>query len=105
MSNEPPSKLWLQWYGDPGDGTGIGHDQPEGATFNVVKVYPNDVCYIRAGKRVPGRYELELWQTRAKHARMVAETLLRINAMPDNVAIMRDAEGWPHGVLEIITEG
>ena len=102
MSIAPPRKLWLQWYGDPYDGTGIGNDQPEGPTFNTEKVYENDVCYIRAGKQVPGKAELELWTSRAVRARAIIETLTKI--IPDDATILKDSEGWPYGFMEIVAE-
>ena len=57
--NEPPQKIWLQWYGDSNDVSGIGYDQPEGVTWCADSMYQNDVCYIRAGKPTPIVRELQ----------------------------------------------
>lgn len=66
-NDKPPARIYLQWVGD--EDTGIGHNRPEGATWSGDKVFPDDVCYIRAGRATAELVEeLNEWKRRAEIA-------------------------------------
>ena len=86
MTNDtPPRRVYLQWYGDPDDGTDpIGDDRPEGVTFHEARVYRNDICYIRAGRHTGEalrEQDEEIAALKAENVRLRAELKLALGAI------------------------
>lgn len=68
--NDPPARIYLQWVGD--EEVGIGYGRPEGVTWSEGKTFPDDVCYIRAGRATAElAAKLDEWQRRAETAEAI----------------------------------
>lgn len=94
MSLKLPDMLYIQTeddYGDPWSSV----DDIE--TYSWTRVHDTDAVYIRAGKRVPRRDELESLQRDLAHAILIIRQLA---AMTEKATVIW-VDGRPRGIQQV----
>lgn len=63
--DEPPRKIWLQWYDDDGK---VAHPEDRTYTTDEERIKPYDICFVRWGKTAMLEIESRAWKARAEAA-------------------------------------